>query len=207
MVRSCTGCIDTEMPGMSRIRSFRRRSPAVARQAATFQWLQINLQAAVVDGGVDAINADDEDAAATAGSAIKPRPPPAGARHRRKRHRFAAPCDGRWCPVSRTGKNPFGTSQASRTVSARWRWPPSKVSPCRASTQSSIDRVLRASPRSKAPLAASQRGSRCLVLTLQCRRAHIIGVSVSDTKAEMMMAIASVMANSRNSRPTTSPHE
>ncbi len=36
-------------------------------------------------------------------------------------------------------------------------------------------------------------------------RAHIIGVSVSDTTAEMMMVTASVTANSRNSRPTTSP--
>ena len=31
-----------------------------------------------------------------------------------------------------------------------------------------------------------------------------MGVSVSETKAETMMAIASVMANSRSSRPTTS---
>ena len=36
------------------------------------------------------------------------------------------------------------------------------------------------------------------------RRADIIGVKVSETKAEMRIATASVMANSRNSRPTTS---
>ena len=36
------------------------------------------------------------------------------------------------------------------------------------------------------------------------RRAHIIGVSVSDTTAEIRIATASVIANSRNSRPTTS---
>ncbi len=36
-------------------------------------------------------------------------------------------------------------------------------------------------------------------------RAHIIGVRVSDTTAEMMMVTASVTANSRNRRPTTSP--
>ncbi|SAJ33554.1 Uncharacterised protein [Enterobacter cloacae] len=36
-------------------------------------------------------------------------------------------------------------------------------------------------------------------------RAHIIGVSVSDTTAEIRMATASVTANSRNSRPTISP--
>ena len=37
------------------------------------------------------------------------------------------------------------------------------------------------------------------------RRAHIIGVSVKDTAAEMTIVMPSVTANSRNSRPTTSP--
>ena len=37
------------------------------------------------------------------------------------------------------------------------------------------------------------------------RRAHIIGVSVSDTTADTRIVTDSVMANSRNSRPTTSP--
>jgi hypothetical protein len=37
------------------------------------------------------------------------------------------------------------------------------------------------------------------------RRAHIIGVSVSDTTAEIRIATARVTANSRNRRPTTSP--
>src|ERR1700688_3291907 len=36
-------------------------------------------------------------------------------------------------------------------------------------------------------------------------RADIIGVSVSDTTAEITMVTASVTANSRKSRPTTSP--
>jgi hypothetical protein len=36
-------------------------------------------------------------------------------------------------------------------------------------------------------------------------RAHIIGTSVSDTTAEITIVTASVMANSWNSRPTTSP--
>ena len=36
-------------------------------------------------------------------------------------------------------------------------------------------------------------------------RAHIIGVSVSETTAEIRIVTASVMANSRNRRPTTSP--
>ena len=37
------------------------------------------------------------------------------------------------------------------------------------------------------------------------QRADIIGTSVSETTAEIKMVMASVMANSRNSRPTTSP--
>ncbi len=36
-------------------------------------------------------------------------------------------------------------------------------------------------------------------------RADIIGVSVSETTAEITMVTASVTANSRKSRPTTSP--
>ncbi len=36
-------------------------------------------------------------------------------------------------------------------------------------------------------------------------REHIIGVSVSETTAEIMMVTASVTANSRKRRPTTSP--
>ncbi len=37
------------------------------------------------------------------------------------------------------------------------------------------------------------------------RRADIIGVKVSETTPEMRMDTASVIANSRKSRPTTSP--
>ncbi len=37
------------------------------------------------------------------------------------------------------------------------------------------------------------------------QRADIIGTSVSETTAEMRIVIASVTANSRNRRPTTSP--
>ncbi len=50
----------------------------------------------------------------------------------------------------------------------------------------------------------AQRGSRSGGV---CRssRAHIIGVSVSDTTAEIRIDTASVIANSRNRRPTTSP--
>ena len=42
--------------------------------------------------------------------------------------------------------------------------------------------------------------------SVRCRSlAHIIGTSVSETTAEITMVTASVMANSWNSRPTTSP--
>ena len=37
------------------------------------------------------------------------------------------------------------------------------------------------------------------------KRAHIIGVSVSDTKAETAIAAVTVMANSRNSLPMIPP--
>ena len=37
------------------------------------------------------------------------------------------------------------------------------------------------------------------------KREHIIGVSVSDTTQETTTAIVTVMANSRNSRPTMPP--
>ena len=49
----------------------------------------------------------------------------------------------------------------------------------------------------KTHLARSGRGRSSL--------AHIIGVSVSDTTAEMRIVMLRVMANSRNRRPTTSP--
>ena len=42
-------------------------------------------------------------------------------------------------------------------------------------------------------------------LSARSSLAHIIGTSVSDTTAEMTMVTARVMANSWNSRPTTSP--
>ena len=42
-------------------------------------------------------------------------------------------------------------------------------------------------------------------LAASSQRADIIGTSVSETTAEIRIVIASVTANSRNSRPTTSP--
>ena len=40
---------------------------------------------------------------------------------------------------------------------------------------------------------------------MRSQRADIIGTSVSDTTAEIRIVVASVTANSRNKRPTTSP--
>ena len=54
-------------------------------------------------------------------------------------------------------------------------------------------------PRTREPRSAAE--------SLPCgfnQRADIVGTSVSDTTAEMRIVIASVTANSRNSRPTTS---
>ena len=61
--------------------------------------------------------------------------------------------------------------------------------------------MIQSNPRSAA------RSSRLRALFGRCRRisAHIIGTSVSETTAERTIVIASVTANSWNSRPTTSP--
>jgi hypothetical protein len=48
-------------------------------------------------------------------------------------------------------------------------------------------------------------GSECGCSSAFSIRAHIIGVSVNDTTSDIRIETASVMANSWNSRPTTSP--
>ena len=60
--------------------------------------------------------------------------------------------------------------------------------------------------RLEAPLRGPVEPALLVPRACACRsRAHIIGVSVSDTTAEIRMVTASVTANSRNSRPTMSP--
>jgi hypothetical protein len=54
-------------------------------------------------------------------------------------------------------------------------------------------------PLDKAIDAAVAFGARCM------KRAHIMGASVSETRAEMAMAAVTVSANSRNSRPMMPP--
>ena len=61
--------------------------------------------------------------------------------------------------------------------------------------------MIQLKPRS----AARSKRLRCASGRCRTSRAHIIGTSVSDTTAEMTMVTDSVMANSWNSRPTTSP--
>ena len=56
----------------------------------------------------------------------------------------------------------------------------------------------------KLPVAVWKRPCFCWD-SARSKRAHIIGVSVSDTTSDIRMDTASVMANSRNSRPTTPP--
>ena len=72
---------------------------------------------------------------------------------------------------------------------------PSRASRRSARSRASKQRAARAVERSPARSGGVWRRS----------FAHIIGVSVSDTTAEIRIATASVIANSRNSRPTTSP--
>ena len=55
------------------------------------------------------------------------------------------------------------------------------------------------------PLGACDRTRSLLLRPVAQQLAHSIGTSVSDTTAEIRIVTASVIANSRNSRPTTSP--
>ena len=59
--------------------------------------------------------------------------------------------------------------------------------------------------RSNTRCDARAKGPGCSSRRSRKSRAHIIGVKVSDTTAEMRIVMLSVMANSRNNRPTTSP--
>ena len=115
-----------------------------------------------------------------------------------------APAAGR-CPGSGTGPWEWRCT-AARSAPA-WPAPPAASSPGASSTQVSAAVVVARSRRSKkrlrcvradAAAAARRRGG-------FSQRADIIGTSVSDTTAEIRMVMASVTANSRNSRPTTSP--
>ena len=78
----------------------------------------------------------------------------------------------------------------------------SSVSFSRASTHSSVTRyfsITRSMKRSMAALSGFSRPG----LWARNMRAHIIGVSVSETIAETTTAMVSVSANSRNMRPTS----
>ena len=112
----------------------------------------------------------------------------------------------RMTPVSCTGKNPLGTMIYNQTVAAsvadrhqqRARLVTEHPAQRRAVAlnhrdQTQLRRRDRTSPAS--PLRPRWRSS----------LAHIIGVSVSDTTAETRIVTLSVIANSRNRRPTMSP--
>ena len=115
----------------------------------------------------------------------------------------AASTRARSWPVSCTGNSPFGISTYSSTVSASVASATSSVSGCRSSTHCSAISycpISRSNRRwMRAPMPCWPGG------VVECQRADIIGTSVSDTTAEIRMVMASVTANSRNSRPTTSP--
>ena len=106
-------------------------------------------------------------------------------------------------PVSCTGKNPFGITTYRKTVSASVATATSSVGVWRSRTQFSIrpyQSIEAASQRCvmrvNSEVSSSERR--------RSSRAHIIGTRVSDTTAEMTIVTARVIANSRNSRPTTS---
>ena len=110
----------------------------------------------------------------------------------------------RMAPVSCIGKEALGdfdilqAGDGQREARDEQRYEPDGRAPSR-----DPGRIRRSATRSR--VSASERYGSALVRTCGRRMsAHIIGVSVSETTAERTMAIASVMANSWNSRPTTS---
>ncbi|MNV22477.1 hypothetical protein D3C71_1134520 [compost metagenome] len=109
-------------------------------------------------------------------------------------------------PASCTGKKPLGTHTYSAAVSSRVATVAPSISGWRCSTQCSW-RSYRATTRSNgSPCCADSwpSASRRVACPALSRRAHIIGVSVSDTSREIPIATARVIANSWNSLPTTS---
>ena len=107
-------------------------------------------------------------------------------------------------PVSCTGKNPLGTTRYSNPVNTRVTANTSSVRACLSSTQLSM-RPYSAIVLSKVLPTVRYRRPWLSSGVCLSRRAHIMGVSVSDTKAEIKIDTASVIANSWNNRPTTSP--
>ena len=107
-------------------------------------------------------------------------------------------------PVSCKGKKPFGMTTASSAVRSSVPTVTSSVAGWCARTHlrlRSYSPSIQAKPlsnvRANLPSRSSARGlSRC---------AHIIAVSVSESTAETQMAMASVTANSRKSRPMIPP--
>ena len=107
-------------------------------------------------------------------------------------------------PVSWTGKNPLGIAMYRTMVSTSVAIATRSVAPCRSSTHVSMRAYPAITRSNHSPVFLNTGPCSCTGMW-RSRRAHIIGVSVSETAAESRMATASVIANSRNSRPTTSP--
>ena len=108
-------------------------------------------------------------------------------------------------PVSCTGKNPLGTMmyKTDREHQRRDRDHQRRLLDGAAPSAKSCRRT-RSYPRKSAPTCGTGGSARCAACAAGACE-HIIGVSVSETIAETRIVTASVIANSRNSRPTISP--
>ena len=109
-------------------------------------------------------------------------------------------------PVSCTGKKPLGITMYKQDGDAQRRLPPPPASPADDSAPISTSCHSAAMVRSNSALCTLGKTHPVRSRGL-CRssRAHIIGVKVNETTAEIRIVMLSVTANSRNSRPTTSP--
>ena len=108
-------------------------------------------------------------------------------------------------PVSCSGKKPLGTSRYSAAVSASVSAKTTKR--CDAVVEHPIEQPAVGGDRAVEGAADGVRHGRPSSRSGRSKRAHIIGVSVSDTKAEIRIATASVIANSWNSAPDHVAHE
>ncbi len=112
-------------------------------------------------------------------------------------------------PASCEGKKPLGTITYISAVSARVATTRPSISGCRARVQSSARSYSATTRSNMSPSAPLAWASASVAMPWSRpglrKRAHSIGVSVSETTSEIAIATASVIANSWNRRPTTSP--
>ena len=199
IVRSCTGCRYSSIPGTDRVASVMRRMTllmlrdSTSRSALGLRLISIRPALSVVLVPSTPMKLDR---LATAGSfkicsAINCCRSPIAPNE--------VACDASvmpWItPVSCEGKNPLGTTKYSPAVSATVAANTSSVAMLRSSTQFSITPYRRMVPSKNRPVAWY---SLPWLASGVCfsSRAHSMGVSVSDTTADIKIATTMVMANS-----------